>query len=61
VEPESGESYLRSLEVGRRIAIDVPCAIAGPGSWEADHVRGLVNGTVGWGDEFLADYKEPLS
>lgn len=31
-----------------------------PGSWEAEHVRGLVNGTVGWGDEFLADYKEQV-
>ena len=31
-----------------------------PGSWEAEHVRGLVNGTVGWGDEFLADYRKPL-
>jgi hypothetical protein len=31
-----------------------------PGSWEAAHVRGLVNGTVGWGDEFLADYRKPL-
>jgi hypothetical protein len=31
-----------------------------PGSWEAEHVRGLVNGTVGWGDEFLADYRNPL-
>ncbi len=27
-----------------------------PGSWEADHIRGLVNGTVGWSDEFLNDY-----
>jgi hypothetical protein len=31
-----------------------------PGSWEAAHVRGLVNGTVGWGDEFLADYRGAL-
>jgi hypothetical protein len=31
-----------------------------PGSWEAAHVRGLVNGTIGWGDEFLADYREAL-
>jgi hypothetical protein len=29
-----------------------------PGSWEAEHVRGLVNGTVGWDDEFLADFRE---
>ena len=29
-----------------------------PGSWEAEHVRGLVNGTVGWDDEFLADLQE---
>jgi fructose-1-phosphate kinase PfkB-like protein len=31
-----------------------------PGSWEAQHVRALVNGTVGWGDEFLADYKDEV-
>jgi hypothetical protein len=31
-----------------------------PGSWEAAHVRGLVNGTIGWGDEFLADYRSAL-
>ena len=31
-----------------------------PGSWEADHVRGLVKGTVGWGDEFLANCKDPV-
>jgi hypothetical protein len=30
-----------------------------PGSWEAEHVRGLVNGTVGWDDEYLTDYKPP--
>jgi hypothetical protein len=28
-----------------------------PGSWEADHVRGLVKGTVGWDDEYLPDYR----
>ena len=33
--------------------------IAGrPGSWEADLVRQLVKGTVGWDDDYLADYKE---
>lgn len=31
-----------------------------PGSWEAAHVRGLVNGTVGWDDDHLAKYKEPV-
>ena len=30
-----------------------------PGSWEAAHVRGLVNGTVGWGDEWLATHRRP--
>jgi hypothetical protein len=36
--------------------------IAGrPGSWEADRVRQLVKGTVGWDDDYLAEYKEPLS
>ena len=29
-----------------------------PGSWEADLVRQLVKGTVGWDDDYLADYKE---
>jgi hypothetical protein len=28
-----------------------------PGSWEAALVDQLVKGTVGWGDENLADYK----
>jgi len=32
-----------------------------PGSWEADHVRGLVEGTVGWSDEHLADYRRRRS
>jgi hypothetical protein len=31
-----------------------------PGSWEAAHVRGLVNGTIGWDDEFLADYRDAV-
>jgi hypothetical protein len=35
--------------------------IAGrPGSWEADGVRQLVKGTVGWDDDCLSDYQEPL-
>ncbi len=35
--------------------------IAGrPGSWEADLVRQLIKGTVGWDDDYLADYQEPL-
>lgn len=32
-----------------------------PGSWEAEHVRALVNGTVGWDDEYLEHYKTPLA
>ena len=32
-----------------------------PGSWEAEHVRGLVNGTVGWDDEYPEHYKTPLA
>ena len=32
-----------------------------PGSWEAQHVVGLVKGTVGWDDDFLADYRDPPS
>lgn len=28
-----------------------------PGSWEADLVRRLVKGTVGWDDEYLSDYQ----
>jgi fructose-1-phosphate kinase PfkB-like protein len=31
-----------------------------PGSWEAKLVQQLVKGTVGWGDEYLADYGGPL-
>ncbi|MGH2857539.1 MAG: hypothetical protein ACRDMJ_08635 [Solirubrobacteraceae bacterium] len=31
-----------------------------PGSWEADLVRQLVKGTVGWDDDCLADYKASL-
>lgn len=27
-----------------------------PGSWEADLIRQLVCGTVGWDDDYLADY-----
>lgn len=31
--------------------------IAGrPGSWEADLIRQLVKGTVGWDDDYLTDY-----
>jgi hypothetical protein len=33
-----------------------------PGSWEADLVQQLVRGTVGWDDDYLANYaKEPRS
>jgi len=33
-----------------------------PGSWEASLVQQLVRGTVGWDDDYLADYaKEPRS
>ncbi len=37
--------------------------IAGrPGGWEANLVEQLVRGTVGWDDDYLADYaKEPRS
>jgi hypothetical protein len=28
-----------------------------PGSWEAEKVRELVCGTVGWDDDFLSDYR----
>jgi hypothetical protein len=32
--------------------------IAGrPGSWEADLIRQLVRGTVGWDDDYLVDYR----
>ena len=30
-------------------------------SWEAELVQQLTKGTVGWDDEVLADYREPLS
>jgi hypothetical protein len=29
-----------------------------PGSWEANLVRQLVKGTVGWDDEYLADCQQ---
>ena len=33
-----------------------------PGSWEANLVQQLVRGTIGWDDDYLADYaKEPRS
>ncbi len=33
-----------------------------PGSWEASLVQQLVRGTVGWDDEYLANYaKKPQS
>ena len=33
-----------------------------PGSWEADLVQQLVRGTVGWDDDYLANYaQEPDS
>jgi hypothetical protein len=33
-----------------------------PGSWEANLVHQLVRGTVGWDDDYLANYaKEPRS
>jgi hypothetical protein len=33
-----------------------------PGSWEADLIQQLVRGTVGWDDDYLANYaKEPRS
>jgi hypothetical protein len=30
-----------------------------PGSWEADLVQQLVRGTVGWDDDYLANYARP--
>ncbi len=29
-----------------------------PGSWEAELVQRLVKGTVGWDDDYLADYAQ---
>ncbi len=29
-----------------------------PGSWEANLVQQLVRGTVGWDDDYLADYAQ---
>lgn len=31
-----------------------------PGSWEADLVQQLVKGTVGWDDDYLDTYKQPI-
>ncbi len=38
------------------------CALTAgrPGSWKADLVQQLVKGTVGWDDEYLDTYKEPI-
>jgi hypothetical protein len=45
------------------VAANLGCTralVAGrPGSWEAEHVRGLVNGMVGRDDEYLEHYKTP--
>jgi hypothetical protein len=43
VAAELGSSY--ALTAGR------------PGSWEADLIQRLVKGTVGYGDEYLSDYR----
>ncbi|MGH2866333.1 MAG: hypothetical protein ACRDNK_02030 [Solirubrobacteraceae bacterium] len=32
-----------------------------PGSWEANLIQQLVKGTVGYNDDYLSDYNEPLS
>ena len=55
-----GLARRRAVHRGRR-----PRIVRGPGSgetgsWEADLVRNLVKGTIGWDDEYLADHKEPL-
>lgn len=44
-----------AAELGSTAALTV----GRPGAWEAEHVRGLVNGTAGWDDEYLADYRLP--
>ena len=31
-----------------------------PGSWEADLVQQLGKGTVGWDDDYLDAYKQPI-
>ena len=47
-------------EVLATAAAELGCAAAltsgRPASWEADLVQQLVRGTVGWDDDYLADY-----
>jgi len=45
-----------SAELGSTFALTA----GRPGSWEADLVQQLVKGIIGWNDDYLADYKEPL-
>ena len=46
---------------GRERARSSDAITAGrPGSWEADLVQQLINGTVGYDEEFLTDYGGPL-
>jgi hypothetical protein len=65
--PDAGGDYTGAARsaVLAAVAADLGAThalVAGrPGSWEAEHVRGLVNGTVGWDDEYLEHYKAPLA
>jgi len=45
-----------SADIGSTYALTV----GRPGSWEASLVQQLVKGIVGYDDDYLADYKEPL-
>jgi threonine dehydratase len=61
VEPESGDDYRRSLEAGRRIAIDVPATIADalqvtmPGELTFAINRELLDGVVTVSDQELIE------
>ncbi len=50
----------RPRERIRRPRIDVRADCGTPCSWEADLVQQLVKGTVGYDDDYLGDYEEPL-
>ena len=47
-------------EVPAELASSDALTAGRPGSWGAELVQQLTVCTVGWGDEYLADYREPL-
>jgi hypothetical protein len=47
-------------QVARELGSSGAITAGRPGSWEADLVRQLIKGTVGYDDEFLTDHGDPL-